>query len=219
MSNTRWLSLALAMLVSVPVAFAEDPPPAPKPPAPERPAAVVTVPTFENATCPIMGKPSSKALFTDTADHGRIYVCCMPCVPKIKRDQERAYAAAYPTVRQVGNTTDPLTGAALGEDAVTLSLQGHEIRVAPGSVKEAKENAQIVLTLALRSNVVDIGNRTSPISGKAVAANVFVLIDNDLVRLAAASEVDDVKRDPEAARKKAKEIAAKQREQEREAPR
>lgn len=199
------LPVLLALLGAASIAAAEDTPPAPKQPAP-----VVSVPTYENATCPIMGKPSSKALFTDTADHGRIYVCCMPCVPKIKRDQERAYAAAYPTVRRVGNTTDPVTGKALGEDAVTVSLQGYEIRVAPASAERAKANAQIVLTLVLRSNVVDVGNLRSPISNQPVADNVFVLIDHDLVRLAAASEIEDVKRDPEKARKAAKEIAARQ---------
>lgn len=205
------LLIAMVLTVSASVARAEDPPPAPKPPAaPERPAPVVSVPTFQNTTCPIMGKPSSLALFTDTADHGRIYVCCMPCVPKIKRDQDRAYTAAYPTVRRVGNTTDPLTGRALGEDAVTLSLQGYEIRVAPQSVKRTKANAQIVLTLLLRANVLDVGNLRSPISNQPVVDNVFVLIDNDLVRLAAATEVEDVKRDPERARRTAKEIAARQ---------
>src|SRR5262249_51199268 len=74
-------------------AAAQDPSPAP----------TVTVPTFENATCPIMGRPSSKALFADTA-HGRIYVCCPPCIGKIGLDPERAYRAAFPTTKKAGNT-------------------------------------------------------------------------------------------------------------------
>jgi hypothetical protein len=203
-------TFGLAFLGAIPSARAEEPAPrpAPAPSAPARPA--VSVPTFENKTCPIMAKPSSKALFTDTAEHGRIYVCCMPCIPKIQRDQERAYAAAYPAPKKVANAVDPLTGKALGEDALTVSLQGYEIRVAPANIQRAKANAQIVLTKALRPRVVDIGNLTSPISGKPAAANVFALVDDDMIRLASAAEVEDVKRDPEKARKAAKDIAARQ---------
>jgi hypothetical protein len=205
------VAAVIAVLASSSPALAEESAPAPAPGAPQQPTApVVAVPTFENKTCPIMAKPSSKALFTDTAEHGRVYVCCMPCVPRILKDQDRAYAAAYPNPKKVENTVDPLTGEALGPDAATVSLQGYEIRVAPKNVKSAQANAQIVLTKALRPKVVDIRNLTSPVSGKPVAANVFVLVDDDMIRLAAPAEVDVVKRDPEKARKAAKEIAARQ---------
>ena len=51
-----------------------------------RPAnLVVSVPTFQNVNCPIMGKPSSTSLFVDTP-MGRIYTCCPPCNAKIRRD-------------------------------------------------------------------------------------------------------------------------------------
>jgi hypothetical protein len=209
------LSLATVALVGwLSCARADEPaatPPAPAPAGRPQPAApVVSVPTFENKTCPIMAKPSSKALFTDTAEHGRIYVCCVPCVPRIQQDQERAYAAAYPTVRKVENAVDPLTGEAFGDDAATVSLQGYEIRVAPRNVKRAQANAQVVLVKALRPKVVDVGNGTSPVSGKPVVDNAFALVDDDLIRLASPAEVEDVKRDPEKARRVAKEIAAKE---------
>jgi hypothetical protein len=208
--------LALTALLVAPIARADEPAPkapaaseAPAAPA-QPPAPVVSVPTYENRTCPIMAKASSTALFTDTTEHGRIYVCCLPCVPKIQRDQERAYTAAYPNPKKLENTVDPWTGETLGTDAVTVSLQGYVVRVAPANVKRAQANAQIVLVKALRPKTVDIGNLTSPISNKPVVDNVFVLVDDDLIRLAAPAEVEQVKLDPEKARKTAKETAARQ---------
>jgi len=211
------LLLPLGIVLLSGIALADDPAPTPAPPAaPSAPAPapkpqpVVSVPTFENATCPIMGRPSSKVLFTDTAK-GRIYVCCPPCIAKIKADPDRAYSTAYPTTRKAGNTVCPVTEQKIGDDAAVVVLQGYEIAAAnKDAVGKAQANAQIVLTKVLKTDVVDIGNLTSPVSGKPVADNVFVLIDRDLVRLAAASEIEDVKRDPEKARKAAKDIAAKE---------
>lgn len=213
------LSLIMASLGASRLSVAGEPPPTAKPPAapapvPVAPAAtpapVVTVPTFENATCPIMGKPSSKALFTDT-DFGRVYVCCPPCVRKIQADAERAYTTAYPVLRKAGNTVDPVTGAKVGDKPVLITLQGYEIALASeDSVKPARLNAQITLTKATRPDIVDIDNHTDPITGQPVANNAFVLIDKDLVRLSAPSVVDSVRLDPEKARKAAKEIAARE---------
>lgn len=210
----RFLVLAALTLTTSSALHADEPrpqppaAPAPAQPAPTQPA--VTVPTYENKTCPIMGKPSSKALFTDT-DFGRIYVCCMPCVPKIKADAERAAKAAYPVVKKVGNTVDPVTGTAVGEQPFLLTLQGYEIALASEqNAAKARANAQIVLTKALDAKVVDVGNATDPITGQPVADNLFVLVDKDLIRLSAATSVEKVKADPEAARKKAKEIAARE---------
>src|SRR5204863_8542795 len=110
-----------------------------------------------------------KVLFTDT-EKGRIYVCCRPCVAKIKADPERAYAAAYPVVKKAGNTVDPLTGEAIGDKAVTITLQGYEIALAgPEDVKPARASAQIVLVKALDPKVVDVGNGTDPGTGAPVA--------------------------------------------------
>src|SRR5262245_40431258 len=204
--------IALFLAASMAAAFADDPkPPAPgAPSAPATPTPLVSVPTFENATCPIMGKPSSKALFTDT-DFGRVYVCCPPCVKKIQADAERAAKAAYPVVKKAGNTVDPVTGATIGDKPVLLTLQGYEIALASeDSVKPARANSQIVLVKATRPDVVDVGNHTDPITGKPVVDNAFVLIDKDLVHLSAPSVVESVRLDPEKARKAAKEIAARE---------
>jgi hypothetical protein len=205
------LAIALVLAAAAVPARAEDapkPPAAPAPaPAPAAKAPVVSTPHFENKNCPIMAKPSSTVMFVETPENGRIYVCCLPCVPKIKQDFPRAYAAAYPTVKKLENTVDPWSGETLGKDAVTISLQGHEIRVAPGNVAKARANAQIVLVKATRPKVVDLKNATSPVSGKPVVDDAYVLVDDDLIRLAAASEVAEVRKDPEKARAKAKEIA------------
>jgi hypothetical protein len=180
--------------------WADDPSPAP----------VVTVPTYENKTCPIMGKPSSKALFTDT-DQGRIYVCCMPCVKQIKADPARAHAAAYPVVKKAGNVVDPVTGEKVGDKPVLVTLQGYEIALASAdNVKRAEANAQVTLVKALNPDVTDVGNQTDPVTGSAIVDNVFVLIDRDLVRLSSPKSVEEVRRDPEKARKTAKDSAAKE---------
>jgi hypothetical protein len=202
-------------------ARADDPTPTPAPgtaPAPATadgaraptPAApVVSVPTFENKTCPIMGKPASKALFVDT-EKGRLYVCCPPCVGKIKADLDRAYSAAYPVLRKAGNTVDPVTGEAIGDKPVLITLQGYEVALAnEGNTKRAQANAQIVLVKALDPKVVDLGNETDPTTGVAVVDNAFVLVDKDLIHLSSPKSVEAVRKDPEKARKAAKESAAK----------
>lgn len=169
---------------------------------------VVSVPTYENKTCPIMGKPSSKALFTDT-EFGRIYVCCMPCVPKIKADPARAAAAAYPVRRKAGNTVDPVTGEKLGEAPHMIVLQGYEIALASKENEaRARANVQIVLTKALRPKVVEVGNTHDPITGAVVVDNLFVLVDDDLVRLSAAKSVEGVRANPVKALAAAKANAA-----------
>jgi hypothetical protein len=205
---------AAAILLSSPSTWADDPAPAAPAmadtPAKPAPAPVVTVPTYENTTCPIMGKPASKALFTDTA-FGRVYVCCPPCIKKIQADAERAAKAAYPIVKKAGNVLDPVTGEKVGDKPVTATLQGIEINFANAeNAKAAPANSQIVITKALRPDVVDIDNHTDPITGSPVVNNAFVLIDKDLVHLSAPSVVDSVKLDPEKARKAAKDVAAKE---------
>jgi hypothetical protein len=209
-------SLLVLLAASGASSFADDPAPTtPKPPvAPgakePAPAPVVSVPTYANSTCPIMGKPASKALFVDTAC-GRIYVCCPPCMAKIKTDPERACKAAYPVAKRVGNAIDPVTGEKVGDSTATVTLQGYEIALASADhAKPAQANAQVVLTKALKPDVVDVGNGTDPITGTPVVANAFVLVDHDLIRLSSPAVVEAVRRDPEGARKAAKEIAAKE---------
>lgn len=194
------VSLALVALAgALPLAHAQD-----------AAAPTVTVPTFENATCPIMGKPSSKALFTDT-EFGRVYVCCPPCIRKIRDDAERAWKAAYPVVKRAGNTVDPVTGDPVGDRPFLLSLQGYEIALAsPDNAARARANAQVVLVKATRPDVVDVGNRTDPVNGKPVVDNAFVLIDKFLVHLSAPSVVESVRRDPAKVLEAAKELAAKE---------
>lgn len=197
-------AVCAALLPCVPLAFADGPAPA-APPAP-----VVSVPTYANATCPIMGKPASKALFTDI-DFGRVYVCCPPCIKKVQADPERASKAAYPVVKKAGNTVDPVTGEKVGDKPFLITLQGYEIALASEeSAKVARANAQITITKALNPDVADVGNGTDPVTGLPVADNVFVLIDKDLVRLSAPGVVDAVRKDPEKARAAAKAIAAKE---------
>lgn len=179
------------------------------PPAPGADTPPVTVPAFANATCPIMGKKASLKLFVDTPK-GRIYMCCIRCTKEIRKDPDRAHAAAYPRIEKAKNTVCPVTGEEIPEkDAPTVVLQGYEIPLCcEDCVEDARKNAQITLVKATNAKVRDIGNGVCPITGKAVAPNVFVLIGDDLVRLSSPECMDGVKKDPAGALRKAKELKA-----------
>jgi hypothetical protein len=149
-----------------------------------RPACpTVSVPTFANVNCPIMGRPSSTSLFVDTPK-GRIYTCCAPCNAKIRRDPDTAYRAAYPKLTKLENKACPITGKAIPADAPTLVLQGYEFSVCcKDCLQPARDNSQIVLTKLLYPQVRDVGNTVCPLTGKPVEKNAFVVIGEDLVHL------------------------------------
>ncbi len=197
------LLFALSPLLSSVLAQAE---PAPTPPAPA-PALRVEVPTFQNPTCPIMGKKVSMPLFVDT-DAGRFYICCKPCIKKILADLPAATKTAYPTTKELDNKLCPVSGEPIGDDAVLVALQGYSFRVCCAAcVTTARADSQITLTKLLREGVVDIGNTVSPDSGEPVVKNQFVLIGNSLVRLASAKAVEAIEKDPATMLQKAKEQA------------
>jgi len=201
--------LLTAALLVPPVlpAEAEDAPRAPAAPAAED--LTVTVPTWGNATCPIMGKPSSEALYVDVK-FGRIYICCPPCARKIRAEPAVAYRAAYPTATRIDNKVDPVTGSALGEKTVTMELQGYEFKVcADGCEAKAREHSQVTLVHLLMPDVVDVRNERCPIDGQPVVANAICLIGKNLVRLSSPKHVAQVRADPAAALAKAREYAPK----------
>jgi hypothetical protein len=176
-----------------------------------KPAAsglAVTVPTFQNVTCPIMGKPALAKHFVETP-HGRIYMCCKACTKKINDDPEAAYKTAYPTAKKVGNKTCPMSGETLDAKAATVTVQGYEIGLCCSDCsKGVLENSQIVLAKLTNPKIADVGNATCPITGKPVVNNAFVLIGDDLVHLASADAVEQVQKDPTKALAKAKELKA-----------
>ena len=102
------LTIAFTLLFSASVsqAVAQDRPGKKEKPATRKVSA--EVPRIANSTCPIMGKPASKLIHVDTR-LGRIYVCCAPCIKKVRRDVERTYTAAYPTTKNAGNKVCPIT--------------------------------------------------------------------------------------------------------------
>lgn len=211
MSRSSFLIVLLISSITLP-ALGQDPKPAPQP-APTPPAAAtekaptVTVPTFQNVNCPIMGKPSSTSLFVDTPK-GRIYTCCPPCNAKIRKDPDTAHKAAYPKITKLDNKVCPITGNAIQPDSPTLILQGHEFRVCSTScVTAAQDNSQIVLTKLLNLKVRDLGNTVCPLTGKAVEKNAFVLIGDDLVHLSSTRCFEVVSKAPEETLKKAKALA------------
>lgn len=186
--------------------FAQEVPP----PSPEVPELRVEVPTFQNPTCPIMGKKVSMPLFVDT-ELGRFYVCCKPCYRKVLRDLPAAHKTAYPVVEAHANTVCPVSGEPIGEDAVEVTLQGHRFKVCcAGCVADARTHSQVTLVRLTRPTTVDTGNTTCPVSGKAVSANAFVLVGDALVHLATAALAEDVAKAPAAMLAKAQQIAAAQ---------
>ncbi|MBL8756208.1 MAG: hypothetical protein JNK15_23135 [Planctomycetes bacterium] len=209
--------LEIAMLQSSSFAFlfliaAVLPAQEPAPPAPNAvpQAPVVEVPTFPNPTCPIMGKKVSMPLFVDT-ELGRFYVCCKPCYKKIRADVPAAHKTAFPVVTDANNKSCPVSGEAIGDLAVAVTLQGSRFKVCcEGCVAAAREHSQVTLTKVTRTGITDIGNRTCPVSGKPTAANAFVLVDNAIVHLAEPALADAVAKDPTALLAKAKAIAAAQ---------
>lgn len=201
MSSNRFL-IVLFVLSSAIAVSGQDPKPSPVNPSPATPE--VSVPTFQNVNCPIMGKPSSTALFVDTPK-GRIYTCCPPCNPKIRKDPITAHKAAYPKITKLDNKTCPITGEAIPADAPTVVLQGYEFSVCcKECVPLAQENSQIVLTKLLNPKVRDVGNTVCPLTGKPAEKNAFVLIGDDLVRLSSTRCADVVRKAPEETLKKAK---------------
>jgi len=198
------LFLLVVLAVLAAPLFAQDP--AKPRPAPKGP--VVEVPTFANATCPIMGKPVSLPLFADT-EAGRIHVCCKPCIKKVLADVATAAKTAYPTTKVVDNTICPVSGQPIGAIAVTGSLQGRSFEVCcPACLRDARTNSQVTLTRLLVDGVVDVGNPTCPITGEPVAANAFVLIGTSLVRLSSTKVVDAVRERPAATLERATALAA-----------
>lgn len=205
LSLPRILAAVLASLALGAGAGRAENPPAGAPAA----APAVTVPVTMNSTCPIMGKPASKALFAETPN-GRIYVCCPPCIAKIQKDPERAYKAAYPVTKAAGNTVCPITDKPLGADAVAVVLQGYEVRVCATCAEAARASSQVVLAKALDPRVTEVRNATCPVTGQPVTANAFCLVGTELIHLSSPKAVEEVRKDPARYLRAAKESAARE---------
>lgn len=200
------LPLALAALaLGVPsAARAQSDAPVPAP----QPADGVLVPTWPNSTCPIMGKPISARLYTDTK-LGRIYICCKACVKDIQADVEHAYKTAFPTTEKIANKVCPVTGAPLGKDAVRVELQGREFLVADKAAAAlAAEDSQATLAKAHDMKLVDVRNATCPTTAEPVGKNVIAVIDGRIVRFASAKAIDEARKEPKKALAKALELRA-----------
>lgn len=170
----------------------------------------VEVPAAPNASCPIMGKKVSLPLFVDT-ELGRIWVCCKPCFKKVLADVPKAHQTAYPVVTEVKNTICPVSGEAIGKDAVVVTLQQQRFSLCYGSCHDAaKKDAQVVLAKLAEPKLVDLGNDVCPVRGTRTVPNAFAVVDGHVVRLAEAKAVEDVQKDPAAVLAKAKKLAAGQ---------
>lgn len=199
----RTFALVAALCVVAPVFAQVEPGRKPEP------ELEVKVPEYGNGTCPIMGKPASLSLFVDTPK-GRIYICCAPCIKKIKQDVDRAVRVAYPTTQAVGNDRCPITGNKTDGDSPTVILQGLEIAVCcTECVKTARRNAQVTIVKAKNPKARDVANATCPVTGEPADANLIILIGDDIVHLSSSLCVDAAKKAPAATLAEAKKIAAR----------
>jgi hypothetical protein len=210
----------LPLVLLVASAPAQDSPPVPQSrPAAAQPAgagqaATVTVPAFPNKSCAIMGKPVSAKLFVDT-EMGRIYMCCKACTKKILADVPKAHQTAYPVVKKAGNKVCPIMGGPIEKDSPTVVVQGYEVSVCcEDCIKEVQENAQVVLALVTDPKVVDVANKTCPVTEQPVAKNTFCLIGNQLVHLSSADCVEEAKKDPAKTLQRAQELRAREKKEE-----
>ncbi len=166
------------------------------------------VPAYPNASCPVMGKPVSTRLFTDTK-YGRIYLCCKACVEEVQADVEHAYKTAYPTTKKFENKTCPVTRKPIGEDAVRVELQGRDFLVVDKTAAtKALADVQATLAKLLEPKLDDVGNEMCPVTGKPVIANTIAIFDGHIVRFASAKAIEEAKADAPKVLKKALEIRA-----------
>jgi len=201
-NRSAWRSLTLGVALALAtVAGAQE---APAPPAAPQPTPLaVSVPSYANTNCPVMGKPVSSKLFTDT-DHGRIWICCKGCNKKIAADPEAAYKSAFPRTVKLDNAVCPVSGKKIEGEPTLLLLQGHEVRLhSKECVAVARAESQVVLAKAVEPKLVDVGNALCPITGKPVAPNVFCVIGDQIVRLSSSDCIEQVKKEPKAALDKA----------------
>ncbi len=78
-----------------------EPAPSPNTPATTAagaPATATAVAAIVQTTCPVMGNPINKAVFTEYKGQ-KVYFCCPDCVAKFKADPEK-YAAKLPQFKE-----------------------------------------------------------------------------------------------------------------------
>jgi hypothetical protein len=166
----------------------------------------VSVPSYGNATCPIMSKPVKADLFVETP-HGRVWVCCKTCLAKVKKDPDAIYAKTYPTVTKVNNANDPISGKPVKE-GTTVVYQGYEIGLENAShAKAVLANGDVWVTLLTKPHVQDVKNAKDPVTNEPVADNMAVLIGDSLVHLSSMDSVEAVRKDPAKALEKARKSA------------
>jgi hypothetical protein len=168
-------------------------------------APKVEIPHFGNAACPYMdGKKAKIGQYFETSK-GRVHVCCKDCVAEAKDDGEAAYAKAYPKTTTLENKTCPISGHEIGEGAVATTWQGYAFKLCcDGCVKGFKKNPDAALALLTNAKLKDVGNKVCPVSGEA-ADGGCAIVGDELVRLRGRKDADELKKDPAAYLKKAKE--------------
>jgi len=179
--------------------------------APQEPVApAVRVPAQPNAACPIMGKPISLKLYADT-DQGRIWVCCKSCIVDIQADVPLAHASAWPTLEKRANEVCPVTGEALREDSPRVVLQGYEFSVLDAkAAARARADHQATLARLLEPSLVDVGNRTCPVTDRPVGPNQIVVIGDAIVRVVDARQLEAIEAAPADVLAKARRLRALQ---------
>lgn len=202
-----WLPLFTALALTLPSPLQDSKPPAEKP---AEATSVVRVPSYPNVSCPIMGKPISSRLFTDTK-YGRLWICCKSCIEDIRADVETAYRAAYPTTKKIVNELSPVSGKKIEEESPRLELQGYDFAVFDAAeLEQAQAHAQVVLAKLHEPALVDLSNKTCPVTGEPTVPNAFVVIEGTIVRLSSPKLLEEIEKDPAKVLAKARKIHAEE---------
>ncbi|MFQ5498217.1 MAG: hypothetical protein ACE5FH_00960 [Candidatus Zixiibacteriota bacterium] len=129
MKSSRLIATAVvALLVSVPVAFAgEAATDATHGKAPD-PAVHAPKELKHQTNCPVMGGLIDSTAYTDIQGQ-RVYHCCPMCTKKLKADPDKYFneAAEAGILFENIQTTCPVSGKKLGENAIYSDYQGRRL--------------------------------------------------------------------------------------------
>ncbi len=122
------------------------------------------------STCPIMGGAIDPAQYLDYG-HKRIFVCCPPCVEKVKADPDAAIATLAARGEAPGQALCPIMGRTINP-AQYVDHEGARVYVCCGTcLRRAKADPGAALQKLREKGVVPAKAVDKPATEKAAAHN------------------------------------------------
>ncbi len=211
----RLLSLSLASLLLASVAGAavlaggvgtDDPAKKQEPREPaaskqEPDARAVTIPFFGNKNCPVSGEAIDRTAVLELEGQP-VYFCCKKCVAKGKDDPKAMLAKAYPADKVVDlkNTMCPVMAEPVGDATDTVTVMGRKMRLCcDGCAEDVVAHPVAMLARLENPKLVDLENKTCPISEKPAFGKFVAVYQGKMMRLCGDACVEKVRKDPEKA--------------------